>query len=118
MTFWSIIKLQAVTTLHFSATTPQGMRVHLPYAQEGQNLILRIYYSANMRLQVYVGERFVEDLNRIDGKSKAQLVIDGRLASNNAEGTYTDQTVSLVDACSIADKTSDLFNCMSPRHVE
>lgn len=73
MTFWAVIKLHAVTTLHFSATTPQGMRVHLPYASDGHSLILRIYYPGNMRLQVYVGEQFVEDLNRLDGKSKAQV---------------------------------------------
>ena len=118
MTFWAVAKLHAVTTLHFSATTPQSMRIHLPFVDNGQKLILRVYYPGNMRLQVYVGERFVEDLNRLDGKSKEQLVVDGRLASNNNQGTYIQQTVSMVDTCSIAGEASDAYNCMTPRHVE
>jgi len=61
---------------------------------------------------------FVEDLNRLDGKSKEELVVDGRLASNNNQGTYTQQTVSMVDTCSIAGEASDAYNCMTPRHVE
>lgn len=46
-----------------------------------------------------------------------QLVIDGRLAPNDAQGGYTEQTLSLVDACSIAGKASASYNCMSPSNV-
>lgn len=44
-------------------------------------------------------------------------MIDGRLASNDAQGGYTEQTVSLVDTCSIAGEASESYNCMSPSNV-
>ena len=111
MTFWAVVKTGTVSTVHFAATTPQGLRVFLPYAPLEEKLILRIYYPGNMRLQVYVGERYVEDLNRLDGKSKEQLVLDGRLSSNNDQGGYTQQTVSLLDPCRCACSVDFVRSC-------
>ena len=113
MTFWAVVKTETVTTVHFSATTPQSLRVHLPYALPQQKLILHIFYPGNMRLQIYVGKRIVEDVNRLDGKSKEQLVLDGRLSPNNDQGGYTPQTLSLIDACSIGDVESAIWKCSS-----
>ena len=117
MTFWAIVKTGTVSTVHFSATPPQGLRIFLPYAEVEEKIILRIYYPGNMRLLVHVGERFVEDLNRLDGKSKAQLVLDGRLSSNNNQGGYTDQELSLVDECLIGNVASATWKCSSPSNA-
>ena len=117
MTFWAVVKINTVSTVHFSATPPRGMRVFLPYAAADQKIILRIYYPGNLRLQVYVGSRFVEDVTRQDGKRKQQLFLDGRLAANNDDGTYTEQTLSLEHACSIGHVPSAAWKCSSASNV-
>ncbi len=117
MTFWSVVKVASSNTVHFTGTNPQTMRLHLPSAKGKEKIIVRIYYQSSMRLQVYVGPSFVEDLNKLDGKSKAQLVIDGKLSSNNAAGGYTDQHVHLEDSCNIGAMTAASFKCMTPSNV-
>ncbi len=46
------------------------MRLHLPSAKGKGKIIVRIYYQSLMRLQ---GPSFVEDLNKLDCKSKAHI---------------------------------------------
>jgi hypothetical protein len=117
MTFWSVVKVASSNTVHFSGTNPQTMRLHLPLAKGQEKIIVKIYYQSSMRLQVYVGPSFVEDVNKLDGKSKAQLVIDGKLSGNNAAGGYTDQHVHLEDSCNIGTVTAAKFKCMTPSNV-
>ena len=117
MTFWSVVKGASTTTIHFTGTNPQGMRLHLPNAPAQEKIIVKIYYQVSMRLQVFTGSTFVEDLNRQNGKSKEQLVLDGRLSANNAAGGYTQQVVHLTDACNIGGASEDSFKCMTPSNV-
>ena len=78
---------------------------------------MRIYYPGSLRLQVFVGKRFIEDLNRLDGKSKEQLFLDKKISSNNDEGGYTAQTVSVMDRCSIGGLPSDPALCMTDSNI-
>ena len=107
MTFWAVVKVASTNTVHFTGTNPQGMRLHLPSAQDQDKIIVKIYYQSSMRLQVFVGSTFVEDVNSLDGKGKAQLVRDGRLSPNNGQGGYTDQHIHLTDACNIGGSSAD-----------
>ena len=76
------------------------MRLHLPYTPSDEKFIIKIYYQNSQRLQVFVGERFVEDINKNNGKPKAQLVRDGKWAPNDGNA-YTDQLLSLTCSCLI-----------------
>jgi cysteine-rich repeat protein len=117
MTFWSVVKVASSNIVHFASTNPQSMRLHLPTAQGQDKIIVKIYYQSAMRLQVFVGSTFVEDVNSLDGKSKAQLVRDGRLSPNDAQGGYTDQHVSLTQPCNIGGSSADVIKCMTPSNV-
>jgi cysteine-rich repeat protein len=117
MTFWSVVKVASSNTVHFASTNPQSMRLHLPTAQGQDKIMVKIYYQSAMRLQVFVGSTFVEDVNTLDGKSKAQLVRDGRLSPNDAQGGYTDQHVHLTQPCNIGGSSADVIKCMTPSNV-
>ena len=117
MTFWAVVKVASTHTVHFTGTNPQSMRLHLPTAQDQDKIIVKIYYQSSMRLQVFVGSTFVEDVNSLDGKGKAQLVRDGRLSPNNDQGGYSDQHIHLTDACSIGGSSADTIKCMTPSNV-
>lgn len=101
MTFWAVVAMGQEYTLHFSGTNPQKMRLHLPYAPSYEKFIVKIYYQNSQRLQVFVGDRFVEDVNSNDGKPKSQLARSGRWAPNDGAGGYTDQLLSLDCSCLI-----------------
>jgi cysteine-rich repeat protein len=113
-TFWSVVKVASSNTVHFADTTPQSLRLHLPTAQGQDKIIVKIYYQSAMRLQVFVGSTFVEDVNSLDGKSKAQLVRDGHLSPNDAQGGYTDQHIDLTQPCNIGGLSADVIKCMTP----
>ena len=117
MTFWSVVKVASSNIVHFASTNPQSMRLHLPTAQGQDKIMVKIYYQSAMRLQVFVGSTFVEDVNTLDGKSKAQLVRDGRLSPNDAQGGYTDQHVHLTQPCNIGGSSADVIKCMTPSNV-
>jgi len=116
MTFWAVVKVASTNTVHFTGTNPQGMRLHLPSAQTQDKIVVKIYYQSSMRLQVFVGSTFVEDVNRLDGKAKAQLVRDGRLSPNDGNG-YTEQQIHLTDACNIGGSSTAEISCMTPSNV-
>ena len=101
MTFWAVVKLSTTHVVHFTGSNPQTMRLHLHHVDSCEKIIVKIYYQTSMRLQIFRGEeqKFIEDMNRLDGKSKEQLVLDGRLAPNNADGGYTRQLVDLNSPC-------------------
>ena len=82
------------------------MRIHLPHAAAGEKTVIKIYYQNSQRLQVFVGGRFVEDLNMLDGQMKKQLVREGKWSSNNDEGTYDRQVVDSACACRIESEDS------------
>ena len=117
MTFWAVVKVASSNTVHFTGTNPQGMRLHLPSAQAQDKVIVKIYYQSSMRLQVFVGSTFVEGVNSLDGKSKEQLVRDGRLSPNNGQGGYTHQHVHLTAECNIGGSSVDVIMCMTPSNV-
>jgi cysteine-rich repeat protein len=100
MTFWSIVATSKIYTIHFTGNAPQNMRFHLLNALPSEKIILRIFFETSVRMQVFIGRRFVEDLNLYQGKPKAQLVADGKWAPNTASG-YTEQEVSLICSCSL-----------------
>jgi hypothetical protein len=119
MTFWTVVKRGTVNVVHFSGQNPQGLRLHLSDTKREQDKILvKIYYQQSLRLQVFVGTTFVEDLNRFDGKSKEQLVRDGRMSPNSESGTgYTDQFVDLLVACNLGGTSRSTSMCMTPSNV-
>ena len=86
--------------------------------REQDKILVKIYYQQSLRLQVFVGTTFVEDLNRFDGKSKEQLVRDGRMSPNSESGTgYTDQFVDLLVACNLGGTSRSTSMCMTPSNV-
>ena len=105
MIFAPVVAMAEVYTVHFAATNPQKMRISLEGAAEEETFMLKIYYQASQRLNIFVGERFVEDINMYEGKMKKQLVKDGKWASNNQDGTYTRQELHLSCACQLTDGT-------------
>jgi cysteine-rich repeat protein len=107
MTFWAVVKIGSVQVVHFTGTNPQSMRLHLANAAAHDKIVLKIYYQATMRLQLFKGSTFMEDLNRLDGKTKEQLVRDGKLSPNNADGGYTNQLVDLKNACNLGGTAHD-----------
>ena len=117
MTFWSVVKNNSTNVVHFTGTNPQGMRLHLPNAALEDKTIVKIYYQAPLRLQVFVGSTFVEDMNRLDGKNKEQLVRDGRLSLNNVAGGYTQQLVDVTHICNIGGTAEEAYKCMSPSNT-
>jgi cysteine-rich repeat protein len=101
MTFWSIIATGRTYTIHFTGSAPQNMRFHLLHAVPSEKIVLRIYFETSVRMQVFIGSSFKEDLNLYQGKPKAQLVADGSWAPNTVSGGYAEQGVSVTCACSL-----------------
>jgi hypothetical protein len=101
MTFWSIIAVGRTYTVYFTGTAPQAIRLTQLSAPAGDKSVVRVYFTGALRLQVFVGSSFVEDLNMVKGQFKSQLVREGRWASNAASGSggYLDQDVSPACAC-------------------
>eukprot|EP00294_Goniomonas_avonlea_P017729 CAMPEP_0114573266 /NCGR_PEP_ID=MMETSP0114-20121206/18770_1 /TAXON_ID=31324 /ORGANISM="Goniomonas sp, Strain m" /LENGTH=288 /DNA_ID=CAMNT_0001760605 /DNA_START=154 /DNA_END=1017 /DNA_ORIENTATION=+ len=83
MTFHPVLLMGADYQFHFAGTTPQTLGVHLLAPGPTDRVKIRIHYQAPQRLQVFVGDRFVEDVNWFDGRHKSDLVRAGRWASNN-----------------------------------
>lgn len=104
MTFWGVVATGLEYTVHFAGSNPQTMRISLPYAAAGEKIILKIYYSTAQKMQIFVNGRYIEDINRDDGKEKTQLVRDGRWASNNVDGGYTTQYLSMGCSCLLGDE--------------
>ena len=75
---------------------------------------MRIYFETSSRLQVFVGKRFVEDLNMYDGQSKAQLVREGKWAGAGPDGVYMEQYASLVCACDFGAGCENANKCSYP----
>jgi cysteine-rich repeat protein len=99
MTFWSIVATGKVYTIHFTGNAPQNMRFHLLNAIPTEQIVLRVYFESSVRMQVFAGNRFVEDVNLYNGKPKSQLVIDGKWAPNTGSGGYAEQRLSLTCSC-------------------
>lgn len=52
MTFWAVVAMGQQSTVHFTGTNPQKLRLHLPYVPNDEKIIIKIYYQNNQRLQV------------------------------------------------------------------
>jgi cysteine-rich repeat protein len=102
MIFWSIVATGRTYTIHFTGSAPQNMRFHLLHAVPSEKIVLRIYFEGSVRMQVFIGSRFKEDLNLYQGRHKAQLVADGSWAPNTVSGGYAEQGVSVTCACSLS----------------
>ena len=105
MTFAPTVAIGKEYTVHFAGTNPQKMRITLAHATDGEKLILKIYYQNSQRLNVFVGDRFVEDVNMFEGSMKKQLVRNGKWASNNDKGTYDEQVLDMARPCMLADSS-------------
>ena len=119
MTFWAVVKMETEYTVHFSGTTPQNIRLALPFTPPGEKLLVKIYYQSSLRLQIFVGKgrRLVEDMNLYEGVQKAQLVRDGKWSPNDGAGGYIAQKPSLDCACLIGDQCKDAGSCGTPSNV-
>ena len=87
--------------IHLSGSNPIKTRFHINGAAPDEAVVLEIYYMGSSRLNVFTGpdlSNFHEDINMLDGKRKALLHKQGRIAGNNADGSWTDDTVELGDA--------------------
>lgn len=111
MTFAPIVAMGETYSVHFSGTNPQKMRISLTYASTGESVLLKIYYQSSTRLQVFVGDRFVEDVNQFEGRMKNVLVKSGDIPSNNNENGYDWQIPHLDCPCQL--KTEDPGSCQS-----
>ncbi len=74
----------------------------LLHAQQSDKSVLRIFYPGALRLQVFVGTTFMEDMNMRGGQAKSQLVRQGKWAGNGPSGTYLEQGVSVSCGCVLA----------------
>lgn len=82
MTFAAPIAMGTEYTVHFAATNPQKIRITLAHATAGEKLIMKIYYQTSQRLNIFVGDKFVEDVNMREGQMRQQLVRNGQLTCN------------------------------------
>ena len=82
MTFAAPVAIGTEYTVHFAATNPQKMRITLAHAAAGEKLIMKIYYQTSQRLNIFVGDKFVEDINMLEGQMRKQLVRNGQLTCN------------------------------------
>jgi len=101
MTFWTVIRTGIEYAVHFTGTEPQGMRISLLHAPSTEGVIIKVYYTRSLRLQVFVKGRYIEDVNMKDGKRKAQLFKDGRWPANDGAGGYANQQIKLNCACQV-----------------
>eukprot|EP00295_Goniomonas_pacifica_P008292 CAMPEP_0175820880 /NCGR_PEP_ID=MMETSP0107_2-20121207/8838_1 /TAXON_ID=195067 ORGANISM="Goniomonas pacifica, Strain CCMP1869" /NCGR_SAMPLE_ID=MMETSP0107_2 /ASSEMBLY_ACC=CAM_ASM_000203 /LENGTH=1487 /DNA_ID=CAMNT_0017133223 /DNA_START=27 /DNA_END=4490 /DNA_ORIENTATION=+ len=84
--------------IHFTGTTPKTSRLSMINAQPGDVIEVAIHYQEASRLQVYVDDVFVEDMNWYDGRYKGDLVRAGRWAPNDGAGGWTDLAVDMTDS--------------------
>jgi len=101
MTFWTIIRTNVEYAVHFTGTEPQGMRISLLHAPSTEAVIVKVYYTRSLRLQVFVKGQYIEDVNMKDGKRKAQLFKDGKWPANDGAGGFANQRISLDCACRV-----------------
>ena len=104
MTFAAPVAMGTEYTVHFAATNPQKMRITLAHAAAGENLIVKIYYQKSQRLNVFVGDKFVEDINMFEGQMRKQLVRSGKLASNceqSSKTCYDRQVLDMQTPCKL-----------------
>jgi hypothetical protein len=52
MSFWAVVGMEKTYTVHFTGTEPQSMRLVLLDAPLTEKMIVRIYYTQSLRLQV------------------------------------------------------------------
>ena len=100
-TYHGVVASGRTYTIHLTGSNPVKTRFHLMEAAAGESVVLYVYYMGGSRLQVFTGnngETFVEDINMVDGKGKAYLHKQGRLAGNNPDGSWTNMNVALGDA--------------------
>jgi hypothetical protein len=102
MSFWSIIAVGRTYTVFTTGSPPQAMRMSLLHAQQNDKSVVRFFYPGALRLQVFVGTNFMEDVNMHGGQAKAQLVRQGKWAGNGPSGTYLEQGVSVSCGCTLA----------------
>ena len=121
MTFWTAVAVNQPYTVHFTGTEPQHIRMSLLHASPEEAVIVRIYYTRSLRLQVFVGGVYMEDVNMKGGKFKAQLFKDGRVPANDGAGGWARQDVSLDCACKVGDTchavTGQSANCETPSNA-
>ena len=100
-TYHAVVATGRTYTIHLTGSNPVKTRFHLIEAAADESLVVYVYYTGGSRLQVFTGatgDNFIEDLNLLDGKRKALLHKQGRLAGNNPDGSWTDEDVALGDA--------------------
>jgi cysteine-rich repeat protein len=98
MTFAAPVAMGTEYTVHFAATNPQKMRITLAHAAAGEKLIMKIYYQTSQRLNIFVGDKFVEDVNMLEGQMRQQLVRNGQLTCN-CEDCSGDKQAGKKSAC-------------------
>ena len=65
-TFFGIVAAQNEYEITFAGTNPQSLRYHL-FAQSPTDAVkIKVWYSNPQRLQVYVNDEYIEDLNWVD----------------------------------------------------
>jgi hypothetical protein len=101
MTFWTIVAMGRSHSVFFTGTPPQMLQLNLLNAPIKEKVVVRVYFPGPLRLQVFVGGVFKEDLNLKSGQYKSQLVRDGRWAPNG-NGGYLEQGVAADCACQLA----------------
>jgi hypothetical protein len=52
MTFWTVVGMGRTYTVHFTGTEPQSLRLSLLDALPTEKVLVRIYYTKSLRLQV------------------------------------------------------------------
>jgi hypothetical protein len=52
MTFWTVVGMGRSYTVHFSGSEPQALRLSLLGARPAEKMVIRIYYTKSLRLQV------------------------------------------------------------------
>jgi hypothetical protein len=102
MSFWYIVPVGRSHSVFFTGTPPQTVRLSLVDGAPGDRLVVRLFYPGPLRLQVFVGGVYREDINMRGGQAKSQLVRDGRLAPNGPGGVYLEQGVAARCACFLA----------------
>ena len=100
MSFPSIVAMGETYTMHTTGSMPQRIRFTLPHANEDDRIILKVFYTTPCRLQVFVGLKYIQDVNMYDGKYKRMLTKQGSWASNvGVPGTYVEQELSTDPNC-------------------
>jgi hypothetical protein len=72
-------------------TPPDHTRFHLLHATT-ESLVVSVYYSTASKLQVFLGDQYIEDANMLNGSYKRELVRQGKYPPNNGKN-WTDNVV-------------------------